>query len=246
MLKKLLACGSTAVSLLLVLVWLFSLWQSHVEDGGIALTAQGNALMKAGDPASLQKALQDFKKAAQTFHDMASSKEALNEGLAYFNMAIAYDALKQDEQAIEAGQRALPLLAASASKTDEGDMYKNLGIYYFNTKHPDKAMDALTHAQPLYESAGLKDKVHTVVDMEGALRYDEGTAACKKKDWANARDAYIQAQQFYHQAANPTDEANAYHRLSLIYTVMGDAAHAADARQQENGLRSGAAANPHK
>lgn len=246
MLKKLLACGSTAMSLLLVLFWLFSMWQSHVEDGAIALIAQGNALVTAGDPTSLQKALQDYKKAAVTFHDMGSSKEALNEGLAYYSIARAYHALKQDEQAIEAGQRALPLLAASPSRADEGDMYNNLGVYYINTKHPDKAMDTYAHARPLYEAAGLKDKVQKVVDMEGALRYDEATAAANKKDWAKARDACIQAQQFYHQAAKPTDEADAYHKLSLIYTAMGDAKRAAEARQQENGLRPAAAANPHK
>ena len=244
--KKILGCVSTAMSMFLVMFWLFSLWQSHVEDGGITLIAQGNALVKAGDPASLQKALEDYKKAATIFHDMASSKESLNEGLAYYSLARAYHALKQDEQAIEAGQHALPLLAASDSRADEGDMYNNLGLYYINTKHLDKEMDAYTRAQPLYEAAGAKDKVQKVVGTEGALRYDEGTAAAHKKDWTKARDAFIQAQQLYHQAAKPSEEADAYHDLSVIYTAMGDTSHAEGARQQEKALRASAVPAPHK
>ena len=244
MVKKLATCFTTACSLLLLLVWLFSLWQSHVEDGGIALIAQGNALVKAGDPASLQKAIQAFQKAANTFHGIDPKKEARNEGLAYYNMAHAYHALKNNEQAITMGQRALPLLTGPESRADQADMYGNLGLYYLDAHQPEKALEAYTQAQPLYEAVGLKDKVQKIVHMQGDLCYNQGAAAINKQDWTAALSVCQRAQQFYHQSAAPADEADAYHELNQVYAAMGDAPHAAEARRQEQALRPQANSAP--
>lgn len=240
------SCFTTVCSLLLLLAWLFSMWQSHVEDGGIALIAQGNALMKTGDTASLQKAVQDFQKAADTFHGIASKKEARNEGLAYYNMAHAYHALKNDNQAIAMGLRALPLLTDSEARTDQADMYGNLGLYYLSTNQSEKALEAYTRAQTLYEAVGLNDKVKEVAGVEGDIRYNQGIAAIDKQDWTAARHACRQAQQLYHQAVKSADEADACHELSIVYAATGDNSRAAEARQQEQALRPAVGSNPRR
>ncbi len=246
MMKKSASCLSAIASLVLVCFWLFSQWQSHVEDGAIALITQGNALIKAGDPASLQKATETFRKAAETFHGLSTRKEAHNEGNTYYNLARAYHALKQDNQAIEAGQRALPLLTDADARGDQADMYSNLGLYYIDTDQSEKALDAYTHALALYQATGQSDKALKMASVEGAVREDQVTEAAQKKDWTAARDACIQAQQLYHQANEPASEADAWHKLSLIYTELKDAPRAAQARGQEQALRPPSGSTPHK
>src|SRR5580700_5164754 len=116
MIKRMFSLITVLMSLVLTLLWVFSMWQSHVEDKGIALVAQANSLVKAGDSSSLQQAVTLFKKAVETFHGMNNDKQARNEGLSYYGLARAYHALKQNEQAIAADTHALPLLTSKKSQ----------------------------------------------------------------------------------------------------------------------------------
>jgi tetratricopeptide (TPR) repeat protein len=218
------------------------LWQSHIEDTGIDQISQGNKLMKAGDPASIGRAAELYKRAADTFHKMEKKEEARNEGLANYDLARAYAAMKQYPQALDAVNRALPLLADDKSKADRADAYGLKAFYLIKTDKSDEALTACREAEPLFRGVGKIDRAQDMLNVEGAIFYDKAVDAARKKNWTAARDACVKSQDLYHQAHSPDDEATAAHELSLIYTVLGDNAHAAEARSQERAIRAAAPA----
>lgn len=236
--RKSLSGISVLVTLLILAFSAHSMWQSHVEDTAIAQVAQGDKLMTAGDPASLQSAVDCYKKALVILDGMHYEKEARNQGITNYNMARAYAALKQYPSAIESARRALPFLAGSETKVDLADTYNNLGLYYLKTEQPDQAMDAYQHAEPLYRAAGQAARADDMVGVEGAVLYDKVGAAARKGDWTGARDTCLLSQQRYHLAHQASGEAEAVHKLGLIYKVLHNTSAAADAERQEKALRA--------
>jgi tetratricopeptide (TPR) repeat protein len=216
---------------------LHSMWESHVEDTALDQIKQGNSLLNAGDTASLNKSVDTYKKAIATLQGMHNPLEMSKEGIATYNMAKAYGNLKQYPLAIETAQHALTLFTADKSKEDRADVNNSLGLYYIKTDQPDKAMDAYKQAEPLYHELGKTEKEKAVINVEGALLFDQAVSDAKKKDWPGARDACIQSQKRYQEAGKPESEADALHELGLIYIVMGDSAKAAGANAQEKALR---------
>jgi tetratricopeptide (TPR) repeat protein len=208
-----------------------------VEDEGIELVAKANSLVKAGDPVSLKSAAEAFKQAIQTFHGMNGGKQTRNEGISYYGLARAYHALKQNEQAIDAEKHALPLLSAMHTGTDLADAYNNMGVYCVLLNRLDEAGDAYSHAEQLYEAAGKQDSAKSAITEQGEIDFDRATAAARKKDWPTARDLYVTSTQLFHKSGRADDEADAYHKLSLIYSAMGIPSKAEEARNQERAIR---------
>lgn len=241
--QKVAGCFGTLVSLLLIAVWAHQMWQSHIEDTGIDLIAKGNTQVKAGDSASLEKAVETYKRAADVFRGIGA-KESRNEGLAYYNLARAYHALKQNDEALESGMKSVPLLTAANAKEDLAGALGNIGLYCVVAKQLERGYDYYDRSAAIYRELNKPDMAQTMINVQGAIRYDETVEAAKAKDWIKARDLCLQSQDLYHQAGNKTDEANALHELSLIYTVMGDAAKSSDASSKEQALRGGAGAKP--
>lgn len=240
--KPLIGCFVMAITMLVLIVKFHGLWESHVEETALDQIKQGNSQLKAGDPASLNRAVESFTKAAATFHGMHNALEARNEGVAQYDMAKAYAALKQYPQAIETIQRALPLFADDKAKANRADAYNLLGLYYIKTDQWDKAPEAYQKAEPLFKEVGALDQQRSVLNMLGAILYDKAVEAAEKKDWPAARDACLLAQQRYQLARNSGDEADTMHELSLVYTALGDPAKAANAIRQEKALRSSTSA----
>ena len=236
--KTVVGCLVLGITLFFLAFRIHGMWESHVEDTGIDQVAKANALLKAGDPSSLQQAAEGYKKAIATFHGMHKPEEARNEGVANYNLARAYSARKQYPQAIEAALQARPLLTGKDSRADMADASANLGFYYIKTKQSDKAMEPYQSAETLYRELGKTDPLKRVIDVEGSLLFDQAVASARKKDWPTARDACIKARDRFHQAQNTKDEADAYHELGLIYTVMGDSTKSVEAELQAKALRS--------
>jgi tetratricopeptide (TPR) repeat protein len=241
--QKIAGCFCTLVSLLLIAVWVHQMWQSHIEDTGIEFIAKGNTMVQAGDPTSLEKAVETYKKAADVFHGIGS-KESRNEGLAYYNMARAYHALKQDDEALESGLKSVPLLTNANAREDLAGALGNIGLYCVSTKQLDKGFENYSRAAAIYKELNKPDMAQKMVNVEAAIRFDQTVEAAKAKDWPKARALCIQSQDLYHQAGNKTGEADATHELSLIYTVMGDAPKSADASSREQALRGVTGAKP--
>jgi tetratricopeptide (TPR) repeat protein len=241
--QKIAGCLGTLVSLLLVAVWVHAKWESHVEDTGIEMIAKGNDLMKAGDAASLQQAADEYKKAAKVFHDLGS-KERRNEGLAYYNLARANHAQKQDMPALDAGQKAVVLLDGDDAKEDRAQALGNIGLYCVETKQLENGFDSYTRAAELYQQIGKPDRAKSMINVKAAIRYDQTTEAIRAKEWPKARDLAGQSQELYHGAGNRKDEAKAFHRLYLIYEVIGETEKSMEAARKEKELGGSPAAAP--
>jgi len=235
MIQKVAGCLCSLVSLLLIAVWAHQMWQSHIEDTGIDIIAKGNALVRAGDPASLAKAVETYKRAADVFHGIGS-KESRNEGLAYYNLARAYHALKQNEEALESGSKSVSLLTAADAKEDLANALGNIGLYCVATKQLDRGFDSYARAAVTYKELNKPEMASNMIKVQGAIRYDQTIEAARAKDWPRARDLCIQSQDLYHQAGDKTDEADALQELSLIYTVMGESEKSSEAARKEQFL----------
>lgn len=169
--RTLTSCFGLLAIVLGLIAWIASISESHTENKGLDLINAGNNLIHSQDTASLQSAAEDYRKAAAIFHGM-DSREDHNQGVAYYDLAIACHKMKQDTQAIDAALKALPLLHDNDAKTDKANTLSNLGEYYILTNQEDKAMDVYKQAEALYKELGKTEDVQKVVKVEQAILED--------------------------------------------------------------------------
>lgn len=154
--------------------------QDRSRDKAQSALREGRQLESRGNAQSLRSALAKHEEAftlAQSAGDQALQGQALN------RIGLVYNALDQNQKAMEYYNRALPLHRAAQDRLGEAITLNNIGGLYLKLSQPREAMAQSNEAYSIYQGIGDREG-------EAAALSNLGVAYRLLNQWEKALDHY--------------------------------------------------------